>query len=61
LFAGASLGSADLSTDDDANKTVYGRDISASQIVREGQVKTTQAGQRIVDVLKKESPKWSGS
>lgn len=61
LFAGASLGSADLSTDDDANKTVYGQDISANQIVREGQVKTTASGQRLVDVLKKASPKWSGS
>jgi SH3 domain-containing YSC84-like protein 1 len=61
LFAGASLGSADLSTDDDANKTVYGRTISATQIVREGVVQTTPAGKRLVQVLTKASPKWSGA
>jgi lipid-binding SYLF domain-containing protein len=61
LFAGAALGSADLSTDDDANKVVYGRTISATQIVREGVVKTTPAGERLVNVLKRASPKWSGA
>lgn len=61
LFAGAALGSADISTDDDANKVVYGRAISATQIVREGVVKTTPAGQRLVNVLKQASPKWSGA
>lgn len=61
LFAGAALGSADLSTDDDANKAVYGRTISANQIVREGVVKATPAGQRLVNVLKRASPKWSGA
>lgn len=61
LFAGAALGSADLSTDDDANKTVYGRTISATQIVREGVVQTTPAGKRLVQVLTKASPKWSGA
>jgi len=61
LFAGASLGSADLSTDDDANKAVYGKDITANQIVREGAVQTTASGQRLVRVLTKASPKWSGS
>lgn len=61
LFAGAALGSADLSTDDDANKTVYGKDITATEIVREGGVTVTPAGQRLVSVLKHASPKWSGS
>ena len=61
LFAGASLGSAELDTDDDANKTVYGKDISATSIVREGAVTATPAGQRLVNVLKRASPKWSGA
>lgn len=61
LFAGAALGSASLDTDDDANKTVYGRDITATSIVREDAVKTTASGQRLIDVLTKASPKWSGA
>lgn len=61
LFAGAALGSADLSTDDDANQKVYGKPESASQIVREGGVQATPAGQRLVDILTQESPTWSGS
>ena len=59
LFAGASLASASLDTDDDANKQVYGKDITATQIVREGAVKTTPAGQGLVNELTKRSPKWS--
>ncbi|HTC74606.1 MAG TPA: YSC84-related protein, partial [Edaphobacter sp.] len=58
LFAGASLGSASLDTDDDANKTVYGKDITATTIVREGGVTVTPAGKRLVAILTKESPKW---
>jgi lipid-binding SYLF domain-containing protein len=59
LFAGASLGSAGLDTDDDANKQVYGKDITATQIVREGAVKPTPAGQGLVNELTKKSPHWS--
>ncbi len=58
LFAGAALGSAGLDTDDDANKTVYGKDITATTIVREGGVTVTPAGKRLVAILTKESPKY---
>jgi len=58
LFAGASLGSASLDTDDDANKSVYGKDITATTIVREGGVTTTPAGKPLVAVLTKYSPKY---
>lgn len=61
LFAGASLGSAELDTDDDANQAVYGKPITATDIVREGAVKPTPAGQRLVDILKRASPKFSGA
>ena len=57
LFAGASLGSASLETDDDANKTAYGKEITATQIVREGGVTTPPSGVRIVSILTKASPK----
>lgn len=58
LFAGASLGSAELDTDDDANKTVYGKDITATEIVREGTVTATPAGEALVKTLTKASPHW---
>jgi lipid-binding SYLF domain-containing protein len=58
FFAGAALGSASLDTDDDANKTVYGKDITATTIVREGGgVTTTPAGKPLVNLLTKHSPK----
>jgi len=58
LFAGASLASASLDTDDDANKAVYGKDVTATFIVREGAVTVTPAGKRLDEILTKESPKW---
>jgi len=58
LFAGASLASASLDSDDDANKAVYGKDVTATSIVREGAVTVTPAGKRLVAILTKESPKW---
>lgn len=57
LFAGAALGSASMDTDDDANKTVYGKSISATEIVREGGVTATPAGNDLIGVLKTASPK----
>jgi lipid-binding SYLF domain-containing protein len=56
LFAGASLASASLSTDDDANKTIYGKDISATEIVREGAVTATPSGKAIDKLLTTASP-----
>jgi SH3 domain-containing YSC84-like protein 1 len=58
LFAGASMAGASLDTDDDANKTVYNKDITATTIVREGGVTTTTAGQPLIMVLTKYSPKY---
>lgn len=58
FFAGAALGSAALDTDDDANKTVYGKAITATDIVREGGVETTPAGKPLVRLLTKYSPRY---
>ena len=54
LFAGASLGSASMDSDDDANRAIYGKDINATQIIRSESVPAS--GQSIVDVLTKLSP-----
>ncbi len=57
LFAGASLGSASMGTDTDANKELYGKSVDASQIVRDGAVTVNAAGKPLVEYLDKESPK----
>jgi lipid-binding SYLF domain-containing protein len=58
LFAGASLGSASMATDDDANKVVYGKSISATEIIREGGVTATPSGNAFIKVLERASPKY---
>jgi lipid-binding SYLF domain-containing protein len=57
LFAGASLGTASLAADNDANKQLYGKDIDAAQMVRDGQTPTPPAAQPLIDVLQKASSK----
>jgi SH3 domain-containing YSC84-like protein 1 len=56
LFAGASLGSASMGTDNDANKDLYGKEISATQIIRDGGVSVPAAGKALVNELDKISP-----
>jgi lipid-binding SYLF domain-containing protein len=57
IFAGISLAGSTLRSDNGANKTVYGKDLSAKQIVREGEVKPTEAAKPLVDLLDKTTPK----
>lgn len=56
LFAGASLGTASMKSDDTANQNIYGKPVDVQQIVRDGQVTTTAAGQPLIDVLEKNIP-----
>jgi len=55
LFAGVSLEGASMETDDDANKAVYGKSITAKQIIDGGE-STPAAGKGLVDLLDKTSP-----
>jgi SH3 domain-containing YSC84-like protein 1 len=57
LFAGVSLEGSTLRSDGDANKNLYGKELSAREIVRDGAVKTTAAGQALVALLNKKSPR----
>jgi lipid-binding SYLF domain-containing protein len=57
LFAGISLEGSTLRSDDGANKAVYGRDLSAKEIVREGKVPAPAAARRLLLILAKASPK----
>jgi lipid-binding SYLF domain-containing protein len=55
LFGGVSLEGSTLRPDGDANKKLYGREISAKEILREGKV--TSADTNLADVLNRRSPK----
>ena len=56
LFAGVSLEGSTMRSDDGANKALYGRDLSAREIVREGKVKPPASAARLLAVLDRASP-----
>jgi lipid-binding SYLF domain-containing protein len=55
LFAGVSLEGASMETDDDANKALYGKALTAKQII-EGGTTTPPAGKSLDEVLTQASP-----
>lgn len=57
LFAGVSLDGATLHPDGDANKRLYGKTISARDILREGAVTTPQGGHTLISLLDSKLPK----
>src|SRR5882724_5550664 len=57
LFAGISLEGSTLRSDGGANKKLYGRDLSAKAIVRQGKVGIPASGRELVSLLDKQSPK----
>ncbi len=56
LFAGISLKGSTLRQDNGANKDLYGKKISAREIV-EGRIPVPEAGRSLVNLLQKKSPK----
>ena len=57
LFAGISLEGSTLRSDGGANEKLYGRKLTAKDIIRLGKVKTPACAQELVAVLDKKSPK----
>jgi len=57
LFAGISLEGSTLRSDGGANRKLYGRDIGAKEIAREGKVGIPASGRELVSLLNKLSPK----
>jgi len=51
LFAGVSLNGSSLEPDSDANKRLYGKAVSANDILRANAVQVTTAGQSLVSLL----------
>jgi SH3 domain-containing YSC84-like protein 1 len=56
LFAGVSLEGSTLRSDDDATESVYGKRLSAREVVR-GEVEVPKAARTLVDLLNRRSPK----
>jgi lipid-binding SYLF domain-containing protein len=56
-FAGVSLEGSTLRPDDGANKDLYGRQVEAREILREGKLAAPEAGKPLVAFLNKRSPK----
>ncbi len=57
LFAGVSLEGSTLRQDNGANRKLYGRDLSARNIVREQEVGVPAAGEHLVSLLNQRSPR----
>ncbi|MFZ1974134.1 MAG: lipid-binding SYLF domain-containing protein [Terriglobales bacterium] len=57
LFAGVSLEGSTLRPDDDATADVYGRKLTAREIVMGGNVSVPKSGRHLVAVLQKNSPR----
>src|SRR5947199_4832721 len=57
LFAGVSLEGSTLRPDNGSNETLYGKKVSAENIIRKGAVAVPPAGQELVALLNKKSPK----
>lgn len=56
LFAGVSLEGSTLRPDDDATADVYGRRLTAREIVLDGHIGVPPSGRHLVSVLQKNSP-----
>jgi lipid-binding SYLF domain-containing protein len=61
LFAGASLGSATIEPDNDANFRLYGKRLTAGDIVRSTTVKSTPAGEPLDSLLNSKIAKHTSS
>lgn len=57
LFVGISLEGSTLRSDGSANKRLYGRQLSAKEIVRGGKVGVSASGRELIALLDKASPK----
>jgi SH3 domain-containing YSC84-like protein 1 len=57
IFGGVSLEGSTMRNDGDANKNLYGQELSAKEIVQEGKVKTPHSAKPLLHLLTQESPR----
>jgi lipid-binding SYLF domain-containing protein len=55
-FAGVSLEGSTLRPDDDANRRLYGRDVTAERVIRESKVEAPAAAHDLIATLQRASP-----
>ncbi len=60
VFAGVSLAGSTMRSDGDANKNLYGKELSATDIVRLGKVAPPPSAAGLLGFLNKTSPKHVG-
>lgn len=56
VFAGVSLEGSTLRPDGDANRKVYGRDVSPEELIKESKVEAPEAAHKLISRLQKASP-----
>lgn len=56
VFAGISLAGSTLRSDNDANRALYGKDLSANDIVHDRKVRTPVGGRALIALLNRVSP-----
>ncbi|HVW78897.1 MAG TPA: lipid-binding SYLF domain-containing protein [Alloacidobacterium sp.] len=56
VFAGISLAGSTMRSDNDANKNLYGQDLTAKEIVRDGKVKAPPAAASLLRILNNATP-----
>lgn len=56
LFAGVSLEGSTLRSDGSANRKLYGKDLTAKEIIREGKVGIPPSARELISILDKKSP-----
>jgi SH3 domain-containing YSC84-like protein 1 len=61
VFAGISLEGSTLRPDHDANRNLYGRSVTAEQIIKESEIHAPAAAEALIAQLQKASPKLKAS
>ena len=61
VFAGVSLEGTTLRPDNDANRRLYGKNVSAVEIIKESKVEAPESAHTLIATLQQASPKLQGS
>lgn len=61
VFAGVSLEGTTLRPDNDANRRLYGKNVSAIEIIKESKVEAPESANALIATLQQASPKLRGS
>jgi len=61
VFAGVSLEGTTLRPDNDANHRLYGKNVSATEIIKESKVEAPESAHTLIATLQQASPKLQGS